>query len=81
MLFRSNRIKAGQLAGDHVMTFHRLFGDGDGDGKTDPLGQFKKSMGTRIGDDVYLDYFDFDGDGDIDSIDFDQFKARLGKKM
>ena len=77
----AKRLQSDQLAGDQVMTFHRLFGDGDGDGKTDPFGQFKKSMDTRIGDAGYLDYFDFDGDGDIDSVEHDEFKARLGDKI
>lgn len=60
--------------------FHRLFGDGTGDGKTDEqdLDQFAGAFGSSEGDPEYRDEFDSNQDGAIDSTDWLDFANRYG---
>jgi large repetitive protein len=70
--------------GDSVLSFHRLFGDSDGDRDTDTtnLLAFRTSLGQHQGDAGYLSYFDYNGDGVVDSsLDYVQFRLRLGKMI
>ena len=30
---------------------------------------------------AFLAYFDFNGDGDVDTVDFDYFRAQMGKAV
>ena len=38
---------------------------------------FSTTYGKQVGDPAYLGYFDFNGDGHIDSADFGQFSLRM----
>jgi len=70
--------------GDSVLCLHRLFGDSDGDGDTDTtdLAVFRNALNKHQGDAGYLAWFDFDGNGIIDTlVDYAQFRLRLGKKV
>jgi len=57
-----------------VRSFHRLFGDADGDADVDAadFGAFRSSFGTANF------VFDFDNDGDVDASDFGAFRQRFG---
>src|SRR5205085_1719943 len=59
---------------DFTFSFHRLFGDSDGDRDVDAadFGAFRSAFGG------YQLAFDFDNDGDTDAADFAQFRARFG---
>ncbi|HEX8199488.1 MAG TPA: Ig-like domain-containing protein, partial [Isosphaeraceae bacterium] len=76
----------GAAGGDSVdEAIARLFGDGDGDGDGDVdtadyydvRGAYGKAQG-QVG---YLDLFDFNGDGVVDRLDYDQFARRRGKRL
>ncbi len=57
----------------------RIFGDHNGDGFVglDDLQAFRDSYRSELGDANYLDYFDFDSDGDIDHRDYFEFLKRF----
>jgi hypothetical protein len=61
--------------------FFRLFGDGDGDGDVDQSDRhlFRSAFKAIAGEDGYLWYFDFDGDGAVDGRDNGQFNRRFGQ--
>ena len=65
--------------------FFRLFGDQDGDRDVDATDRFRflSAQGKTRGQAGYLWYFDYDNDGDVDSvgIDLDQFNLHYGKKL
>jgi hypothetical protein len=65
---------------DELRTFHRLFGDSDGDKDVDGVDslQFRQSQGSTAGSGTYRAYFDFDADGDIDGLDSLRFRERQG---
>jgi hypothetical protein len=67
---------------DRVFSFHRLFGDADGDGDVDgaDLARMQLSIGASATSTAYHDYFDYDGDGDVDSLDYGQVKLRFRKR-
>ena len=68
------------FAADQTLTFHRLFGDIDGNGTVnngDYL-QFKKSYGLTSASTGYNANFDFDGNGAVNNADYLQFKKRFG---
>ena len=70
--------------GDSILSFHRLFGDSDGDGDTDTtdLLAFRSSLGKSSSQAGYFWYFDYNGDGIVDLLtDYLQFRLRLGKKI
>ena len=64
-------------------TFHRLFGDINGDGTVNSADyfQFKKAFGSKAGSALYAAGFDFDDNGTINSTDYFKFRADLGKKF
>lgn len=68
----------GSLNNDAVFSFHRLYGDADGDGDVDSgdFGQFKGTLGGPSSP-----LFDFDGDGDQDAADFGAFRSRFGSSI
>jgi titin len=68
------------LAADAVFTFHRLFGDFDGNQTVSALdySQFKNAFGSSTGSAGYSAAFDFDGNGTINAFDYAQFKKRFG---
>jgi hypothetical protein len=73
--------------------FHRLFGDGNGDGKVDNTpyspstptitdnSTFMAAYRSLIGMANYRAYYDFNNDGRVDSTDYYQFLRRNGKKL
>ena len=69
--------------GDAVLTFHRLFGDGDGDAYDSALdlAAFRKSLNKKSTDAGYVACFDYDGDGAITLADYAQFNLRLGQRI
>jgi len=66
---------------DSVTTFHRLFGDSDGNHTVDAVDQaaFDAAFGQTDG--LSLGTFDFDHDGDVDAADRTQFSKRVGRTM
>jgi hypothetical protein len=69
-------------------SFHRLFGDVDGDGKVsssipsvtlNDLTAFNAAYRSRRGMTNYVEYLDFDNDGDNDGADQTQFYRRLNR--
>jgi hypothetical protein len=68
----------GSPGGNKVVTFFRLFGDGNGDGIVDQkdLAIFQTTFKKKAGDPGFLWYFDFDGNGVVDSLDKKQFDLR-----
>ncbi len=72
------------LAGDFVANFHRLFGDTDGNGRVDDadLDRFIRAIDKRRGQDGYVWYVDFNGDGAIDrTTDYYQFLSHYGRAV
>jgi methionine-rich copper-binding protein CopC len=68
------------MASNQTFTFHRLFGDFDGNGTVNNADyfQFKKAFGQTIGNPGYNALFDYDGNGVINNADYFQFKLRFG---
>jgi hypothetical protein len=73
---------AGQnlFGGDRTDYFFREYGDALGIGSVNDVDAafLASTLGKSTGQAGYLDYFDFDGDGTVDSTDADQFNLRLG---
>jgi ELWxxDGT repeat protein len=66
-------------AGNVTRSFHRLFGDTDGDGGSDnaDLFQFKSAYGASSSDPRYRWYLDYDANGFVDNADvFQQGRRR-----
>lgn len=61
--------------------FHRLFGDHNGDAKVTSVDQaiFTPSYRSIRSQTKFVEYFDFDNDGDIDLADQTQFNRRLNR--
>ncbi len=75
----------GVAGDDAIISFHRLFGDFNGDatvdGSTD-FSQFGTAFGSSSPSSLYRDFFDFNSDGVIDgAIDFVHFGARFGSTI
>jgi hypothetical protein len=66
---------------DSVTTFHRLFGDADGDRDVDALDQTAFNLAFGQSDAVSLASFDFNRDGDVDTADRNQFNKRFGRSI
>jgi hypothetical protein len=66
--------------GDTTTSFHRLFGDADGDRDVDALDFFRlrDAFGKAAGTPGYLADFDADADGDVDALDLFRFRNRFG---
>jgi uncharacterized protein (TIGR03118 family) len=73
----------GAAGGDRTDSFHRLYGDSDGDRDVDllDLGRFLSTLGRRPGDPHYLAYFDVNGDERIGLVDVVAFAQRLGSRL
>ena len=69
------------MPADVVKTFHRFFGDADGDRDVDAADRtaFLAAMGQTTP--AALSTFDFDGDGDVDAADQTQFGRRYGRRI
>ncbi|MDB5357415.1 MAG: glycoside hydrolase [Phycisphaerales bacterium] len=70
--------------GDQTKTFHRLYGDINGDKKISnaDFTFFSNAFGSSFGDANYNRYFDFAGlNGKISNADFTQFSNRFGKSF
>ena len=68
------------LAADAGLTFHRLFGDTDGNkvvNNADYL-KLKRSFNAASGQSSYNAGFDSDGNGVVNNADYLQFKKRFG---
>ncbi|MEZ0264260.1 MAG: beta strand repeat-containing protein, partial [Phycisphaerae bacterium] len=68
---------------DLVLTFHRLFGDADGDRDVDAADSsvFAAAQSTRAGASAFRWYFDGDGDTDVDAVDALRFRRQAGKSV
>jgi len=64
----------GSPTDDKVQSFHRLFGDGNGDGNVNSVdfAQFRTFFG------VVGPIFDWDGSGNVNGTDFAEFRKRFG---
>jgi hypothetical protein len=73
----------GASGGVRTNTFHRLFGDIDGDGDNDNSDflKFRRAMNTSSGDPAYVPGFDFYGDGNIREFDLVEFNRRRGVRF
>jgi hypothetical protein len=65
---------------DQTRTFHRLFGDFDGNRTVNNFdySRFNSSFGKTSSDPGYLWFFDFDGNTIVNNFDYAQFKTRYG---
>lgn len=70
-------VSEGSPIDDKTAAFHRLFGDGNGDGNvnSDDFALFRGFFG------VAGPAFDFDGNGTVNSDDFAEFRKRFGLSM
>jgi rhamnogalacturonan endolyase len=68
--------------GDQTTTFHRLYGDANGDALIDgaDLGAFATGFGLTAASPTFPAYFDIDGDGKIDGVDLGNFATNFGKR-
>lgn len=71
------------VIGDFSTSFHRFFGDVDGDRevKSLDLSVMQSSMGTRIGMANYRAYLDFASRGYISSVDYASFQRRYTYRL
>lgn len=67
------------MAADRVETFHRLFGDVDGDRDVDSTDYVAFRL-AFLATPVFTS-FDVDGNGAVDSLDFRQFSLRFGRRL
>ena len=69
----------GTLAAGGSLTFHRLFGDVNGNGSVNALdyNQFRGAFGKSTGADGFNDAFDFDGSQSINALDYNQFRRAV----
>jgi hypothetical protein len=74
LTIHSGSIGNGLFGGDYTLTFHRLFGDSDGDADVDAIDfvAFRFAYGSNSW------VFDSNGDGLVNAIDFIQFRTRFG---
>jgi autotransporter-associated beta strand protein len=59
----------------------RLFGDSNGDGKIDSTDQTAFLLALKSGGSINYPYFDYDGNGVINTVDVNAFTLHLGKKL
>jgi subtilase family serine protease len=79
-VWNDDGVKVGQ---NLSYTFHRLFGDRDGDKDVDSVDSawFRSAMGKVEGQAGFAAEFDRDGNGVVDSTDSAWFRANLGSKF
>jgi VCBS repeat-containing protein len=73
--------RSATMEANHLFTFHRLFGDADGDRDVDAADQaaFDGAFGKT--DAASLATFDYANDRDVDAGDRTQFSLRIGKRI
>jgi hypothetical protein len=73
------RVGSTPMAADSITSFHRMFGDANGDAQVDisDFGQFSGTFNLNSGQLGFLAYFDYNNDGVIDIADFGQFSLRI----
>lgn len=74
---------AGGVGADADFSFHVFYGDRNADGQVDAVdrAEFDKAVRSRKGFPAYRDYWDYDQNTLIDSGEYQQFLARMGKKL
>jgi hypothetical protein len=78
------KLTGGTLIGTNLSTtFHRLYGDVDGNGTINSADyfKFKTAFGSTAGQTNFNSDFDFDGNGKINSSDYFKFKVNFGRKF
>jgi hypothetical protein len=78
------KITGGTLSGANLSTtFHRLYGDIDGNKTVNSADyfKFKAAFGSTTGQPAFNADFDFDGNGKINSSDYFKFKANFGRRF
>jgi hypothetical protein len=65
--------------GDYSYSFHRLFGDANGDATVDlsDLAAFRTTFNAAAGSPAYLAYLDADANGLVDLADLGRFRSRF----
>ena len=65
---------------DQTRTFHRLFGDSDGNRTVNNFdyAQFRNAFGSTSTQPAYRWYFDFDANTAVNNFDYAQFRNRFG---
>ena len=79
-----SKVTGGTLSGTNLSTtFHRLYGDIDGNKTVNSADyfKFKAAFGSTSGQANFNSDFDFDGNGKINSADYFKFKANFGRKF
>jgi membrane-associated phospholipid phosphatase len=71
----------GTPGGDRLEALFRLYGDGDRDLDEEDEALLAGTFGRPAGDPEFLGYFDFQGDGDVDGLDRDEFLLRLDTRL
>jgi hypothetical protein len=68
------------MVADQATTFHRLFGDSDGNRGVDTLDLFRLygAFGKSAAEAGFLAYLDADGNGSVDTLDLFRFYSRFG---
>ncbi|MEM6468823.1 MAG: choice-of-anchor D domain-containing protein [Planctomycetota bacterium] len=82
-LFEDYYFAPGRGGGEVADSFFRFFGDSDGDRDVDrdDLFAFQAAYRSDSNSTNFDSQFDFDGDDDIDAIDFAEFRKRLGRRL
>jgi hypothetical protein len=78
------KVTGGTLSGTNLSTtFHRLYGDIDGNKTVNSADyfKFKAAFGSTTGQANFNADFDFDGNGKINSSDYFKFKTNFGRKF
>lgn len=71
------------MTADATTSFHRFFGDADGDGRVNiaDLGALSTAYGSGTGQSNYRSFFDFNNDGFVNIADYGQFSLRYLKNL
>jgi hypothetical protein len=74
-------VAGNNLAANDTRTFHRLFGDADGNKVVNAWddARFQSTYGRFAGDPLFDSAFDYDGNGAIDAMDLTQLLRRYGR--
>lgn len=71
------------LASDVTLTFHRLFGDANGDRRVNlaDYTRLRLTLGRSAGDALFNSALDYESNGTINVVDLAQFRRRYGKRF